>query len=232
MTATRQRILIAEDEPAIADNLVYVLESEGFAPQWVITGQAVLDAVAAAAPDLIVLDVGLPDMNGFDVCREVRRHSLLPIIFLTARDSEIDRVVGLEIGADDYVVKPFSPRELTARVRARLRTHGLASEATQCSAAEAGFVVDTARRTVRKGSNSLHLTCYEFRLFATLHGQPLRVFSREQLLAQAWDDPVGVFDRTVDTHIKTLRQKLRAANNGHDPIRTHRGVGYAYDPSA
>src|SRR5699024_9442106 len=116
-------ILIVEDEPAIADNIVYALRTEGFTPQWVRTGREALEQIHSDPPELMILDIGLPDMNGFDVCRQVRAKAALPVIFLTARDSEIDKVVGLEIGGDDYMVKPFSPRELTARIRARLRRH-------------------------------------------------------------------------------------------------------------
>lgn len=218
-------ILIAEDEPAIADNIMYALRTEGLTPHWVSTGAAALTAFRCEHPALVILDVGLPDMSGFEVCRQLRTESTTPIIFLTARGAEVDRVVGLEIGGDDYVIKPFSPRELTARVRARLR-----SQAPSGTPAVPGFTLQEDAQRIDHDGRTLDLTRYEFRLFSILLKQPRRVYGRDQLLAMAWDDPTGIFDRTVDTHIKTLRQKLRHATGGRDPIRTHRGIGYAYDP--
>lgn len=220
-----QRILIVEDEPSIADNIVFALKTEGFAPHWCRTGSEAKAAWDAQQPDLVVLDVGLPDTSGFDLCKYWRQHSDVPIIFLTARDSEIDKVVGLEIGGDDYVVKPFSPRELTARVRARLRNR----QPTPSSSASA-LVLDEPRQCASLGGAELNLTRYEFRLLSVLHGAPGRVFSRDQLLDLVWSDPTAAFDRTVDTHVKTLRQKLRVAGERVNPIRTHRGVGYSFDP--
>lgn len=220
-----QRILIVEDEPSIADNIVFALKTEGFAPHWCRTGAEALSACQTDPPALVLLDVGLPDISGFDLCRQLRQHSAVPIIFLTARDSEIDKVVGLEIGGDDYVVKPFSPRELTARVRARLRNFTPAT-----SPAALRLVLDEQRHSARLDEVELNLTRYEFRLLAVLHGAPGRVYSRDQLLEMIWTDPSAAFDRTVDTHIKTLRQKLKAAGERVNPIRTHRGLGYSYDP--
>ncbi len=215
-------ILVVEDEPAIADNIVYALKTEGFEPHWCRTGSDALLAFRARSPALVILDVGLPDTSGFEVCRSIRAQAATPIIFLTARDSEIDKVVGLEIGGDDYVTKPFSPRELTARVRARLRRHD--------GGGETGFQIDEAAQQVRLDGQALELTRYEYRLLAILLRQPRRVFSREQLLEQAWNDPTAAFDRTVDTHIKTLRQKIRAVAPQRNPIRTHRGEGYSLEP--
>lgn len=221
------RILIVEDEPAIADNIIYALQTEGFEPLWLRTGAEALETLSQATPALVVLDIGLPDMSGFEVCRSLRRHSDVPVIFLTARDSEIDKVVGLEIGADDYMVKPFSPRELTARVRARLRRHNPVAADDSASA----LVLNETEQWVSLAGKSLDLTRYEYRLLAVLLKQPRRVFSREQLLDQVWSDPAAAFDRTVDTHIKTLRQKIRERMPGYNPIRTHRGEGYSCEPS-
>ncbi len=226
MAMSAQRILIVEDEPSIADNIVFALRTEGFAPHWCRTGAEAQAHWQQRMPDLVLLDVGLPDTSGFELCKLLRQQSQVPIIFLTARDSEIDKVVGLEIGGDDYVVKPFSPRELAARVRARLRNHS----ATLESASPAGLVLDESSHSARIGACALNLTRYEFRLLAVLHAAPGRVYSRDQLLEQVWSDPSGAFDRTVDTHIKTLRQKLRAAGEQVNPIRTHRGLGYSFDP--
>lgn len=230
-----RRILIVEDEPTIADTLVYALKTEGFAPEWRTTGQAALATLDAGGFALVVLDVGLPDGSGFDVCKAIRARSAVPIIFLTARNTELDRVLGLELGGDDYLTKPFSPRELTARVKAILRrTNGSPSETPTVQSAvdkgaraAGGFVVDEERCTVAFRGVRLDLTRYEFRLLKTLVGKPGRVFSRDQLMAAAWEDPGASLDRTVDAHIKTLRTKLRTIAPEADPIQTHRGLGYS-----
>jgi two-component system catabolic regulation response regulator CreB len=175
-----------------------------------------------------VLDVGLPDMTGFDVCRALRTVSDVPVIFLTARDAEIDRVLGLELGADDYVVKPFSPRELVARVRARLRRHEQAAQA-RWRRIDA-FEIDREGRRVRYHGRLLELTRYEYGVLEALLARPDAVVSRAQLMDRVWAQAPDSSDRTVDTHIKTLRAKLRAATGADDdPIRTHRGLGYSLD---
>ena len=229
-------ILIIEDEPAIADTLLYALKTEGFDPQWCATGQAGLAALAAQEFTLVVLDIGLPDGSGFEFCKTIRARSQVPIIFLTARASEIDRVVGLEIGGDDYLVKPFSPRELTARVKAILRrTNGHAANpvaatstapVTPATPAPA-FVIDESRCLISYRGRALDLTRYEFRLLKVLLAQPGRVFSRDQLMSAAWEEPGASLDRTVDAHIKTLLAKLRGIDPTTDPIQTHRGLGYS-----
>ena len=224
------RILIVEDEPAIADTLVYALKTEGFAPEWRATGQEALAALAAGPFALVILDIGLPDLSGFEVCKQIRARSAVPVLFLTARQAEVDRVVGLEIGGDDYVVKPFSPREVTSRVKAILRR----SVTVQCnplgyiSQGPAGdFAVDEERCLIRFRGVALALTRNEYRLLKTLVARPGRVFSRDELMTAAWDDPGASLDRTVDAHIKMLRAKLRAAAPDADPIQTHRGLGYS-----
>lgn len=231
------RILIIEDEPSIADTLLYALATEGFSPHWCATGQAGIAALQAQAFDFVILDIGLPDGSGFEFCKQIRARSTVPILFLTARNSEIDRVVGLEIGGDDYLAKPFSPRELTARVKAILRrvspTPALDSQTTPQSPASSPaarlpwFSIDEARCLIRFRGLALELTRIEFRLCKTLISQPGRVFSREQLLDAAWDEPEASLDRTVDAHIKTLRAKLHAIDPAADPIKTHRGLGYS-----
>ncbi len=238
----RLRILVIEDEPAIADTLIYALKTEGFAPEWCTTGRAGLAALAAKPFAFVVLDVGLPDGSGFDVCKQIRARSAVPVLFLTARNSELDRVLGLELGGDDYLVKPFSPRELTARVKAILRrTNGgeaaaggdvraPVGQATGASGTEAlppEFAVDEERCAIRFRGAALELTRYEFRLLKTLVAKPGRVFSRDQLMTAAWEDPGASLDRTVDAHIKTLRAKLHAVAPDADPIQTHRGLGYS-----
>jgi two-component system catabolic regulation response regulator CreB len=229
------RILIVEDEPAIADTLLYALKTEGFVSEWCATGRAGLAALAAKTFALVVLDVGLPDGTGFEVCKVIRRTSAVPVIFLTARNAELDRVLGLELGGDDYLVKPFSPRELTARVKAILRRTGtnggaagggeLPSASPPAGAPE--FAVDDARCAISFRGMTVELTRYEFRLLKTFVAQPGRVFSRDQLMTAVWEDPGASLDRTVDAHIKTLRAKLRAIAPEADPIQTHRGLGYA-----
>ena len=222
-------ILIAEDEPAIADALRYALQTEGYAAEHVLLGRAVVPRVQAGAVDLVVLDVGLPDMTGFDVCRALRQVSDVPVIFLTARVGEVDRVLGLELGADDYVVKPFSPRELVARVRACLRRRSPPAQ-TRWQAVGA-FEIDREGRRIRYRGQLLDLTRYEYGVLEALLTRPGAVLSRAQLMDRVWAEAPDSSDRTVDTHIKTLRAKLRAAAGGQggDPIVTHRGLGYSLD---
>ncbi len=234
-------ILVAEDESAIADTIVYALRSEGFAAEHCLLGGEVVPRLRAGGIDLVVLDVGLPDMTGFDVCRGLRGFSDVPVIFLTARGSEIDRVLGLELGADDYIVKPFSPRELVARVRARLRRHAPPAMQTNAAASTAGdtrwqslgaFDIDREGKRLRFRGHLLDLTRYEYGVIEVLIARPGAVLSRAQLMDKVWADALDSSDRTVDTHIKTLRAKLRAVDEGSDPIHTHRGLGYSLDIGA
>ncbi|OAI09558.1 DNA-binding response regulator [Methylomonas methanica] len=225
MTAAK-RILIVEDEPAIADTLIYVLNSSGYQTEHVGLLQTALSRLQTDSFSLAILDVGLPDGNGFDLCRQLRRFSDIPVIFLTAHGDEIDRIVGLEIGADDYVTKPFSPREVAARVGVILRRLGTDTN-KPTSTPKTQFDLDSQAGRIRYCGHLLDLTRYEFLLLKLLIEHPERIFSREQLLERIWQDPGDVFDRTVDTHIKTLRAKLRLAAADQDPIRTHRGLGYS-----
>jgi two-component system, OmpR family, catabolic regulation response regulator CreB len=232
------QVLVVEDEVAIADTLLFALGSEGFATRWTrLAGEAL--AILRSEPiDLVILDVGLPDMTGFEACKSLRQFSTVPVMFLTARAAEVDRVVGLEIGADDYVVKPFSPREVVARVRAILKRSGAAgsgtpvasSPATGSAANAAEFHVDATRARIVFLGQALTLTPHEFRLLQKLLSQPQRVWSREQLLA-AIGQPADVgYERNVDGYIKSLRAKLREVDAGREPIQTHRGFGYSYQP--
>ena len=224
-------ILIVEDEPGIADTLAYALGTDGFEPLCCATGEAALQSLARRAPALVILDVGLPDLSGFELFKLIRARSDVPVVFLTARSDEIDRVVGLELGADDYVAKPFSPRELVARVRGVLRRSARASAAPASAPAAAPTTtpieIDDSRRRIRFYGRLLDLSRYEYGLLRTLAARPGHVYSREALLAQVWDDPGQSFDRTVDAHVKTLRAKLKAVAPAIQPIRTHRGSGYA-----
>lgn len=232
-------ILILEDEPSIAESLVFVLQAESFSTHWETLAYKALEYIKANAVDLVVMDVGLPDMTGFEACKQLRKFSEVPVIFLTARGAELDRVVGLEIGADDYVVKPFSPRELAARVKAilkRTRPSILVAEATVEVAiptkilAASEFAIDNERKIILYQQQLLNLTRLEFSLLQTLVNQPGRVFSREQLLDAVGINPDAGYDRNIDGHIKTLRAKLRAIDAGAEPIKTQRGFGYAYQP--
>ncbi|MFI5336025.1 MAG: two-component system response regulator CreB [Opitutales bacterium] len=221
-------ILVVEDEAAIAETITYALRTEGYQPLWKTTGREALAALVQQTVALVVLDVGLPDMSGFEVCREIQRRGPMPVIFLTARSSEVDKVVGLELGADDYLAKPFSPRELTARVRAVLRrSQGNGNGAPARPVAAPGWLHDEARCLISYHGHSLNLTRNEYRLLSALLASPGRVFSRDQLMVAAWEDPGAALDRTVDAHIKMLRAKLREVAPAADPIVTHRGLGYS-----
>ena len=222
-----KKILLVEDEPSIADTITYSLGTEGFECTWCATGEEGLAAVEKGAFELIILDVGLPDCSGFEVCKTIRRSKDTPIIFLTARADEIDRVVGLEIGGDDYMVKPFSPRELAARVKAVLRRFHPAGPSGEKSDKPKRFEVDEDRCLIRYHGHELSLSRYEYHLLRVLIQRPGWVFSREKLMDLVWDEPEMSMDRTVDAHIKSIRAKLRAAHSGQDPIKTHRSLGYS-----
>lgn len=234
------RILIAEDESGIADTLQYVLRTDGFVPVWCATAQEAITQFTAEPPALAILDIGLPDMNGFELFKRLQAlpgGAQVPMLFLTARSDEIDRVVGLELGADDYVAKPFSPRELVARVRTILRRSGRAGQAAPAPAAAVApppaaspavpFAVDAERMQIRYYGRLLELSRYEYGLLRLLVQRPGRVFTRDELLRLVWDESSESFDRTVDAHVKTLRAKLKAIAPDVEPIRTLRGTGYA-----
>jgi two-component system, OmpR family, catabolic regulation response regulator CreB len=230
-------VLIVEDELSIADTLVFALSGDGFTTHWVRLAREAVSCVEKGGFDFVILDVGLPDTSGFEACKAIRRTSEVPVLFLTARAEEIDRVVGLEIGADDYVVKPFSPREVAARVRAILKRTGARLAAAPSAAAghippgiPADFHVDHERRTVSYRNQRLKLTAHEFRLFAQLFAQPERVFSRQQLLDAIGAGADANYERNIDGHIRSLRAKIRELTPDRDPIQTHRGFGYSYRP--
>jgi DNA-binding response OmpR family regulator len=218
----RGLVLVVEDDPAIADLVQRYLLREGFGVHVEKDGTAALAAIRRLRPAAVVLDVGLPGMDGIEVCRTLRAEGdWTPILFVTARDDEVDRVVGLEIGGDDYVTKPFSPRELVARVRTVLRRGQPAAEVLQVGATR----VDVTQRRVWANDVEVPLTSMEFELLAQLMRRPKQVFERRQLLSTVWGYSV-TGTRTVDVHVAQLRAKLGAAS----PIRTVRGVGYAADP--
>lgn len=231
-------VLIVEDEAAIADSIAYALRTEGYAAQHVTLGEQALDLLRKpgdGAPALVLLDVGLPDMSGLEVCRQLRQFSDVPVIFLTARSDEIDRIVGLEIGADDYVSKPFSPRELVARIRVILRRVAVPARTAppvhSAMTGAAGFELRAAEARVLYRDQVLELTRYEFLLLQALLARPGHVLSRAQLMDRVWTDAPDTLERTVDAHVKSLRAKLRQIDAGADPIQTHRGMGYSLAPA-
>jgi two-component system, OmpR family, catabolic regulation response regulator CreB len=246
------RILLIEDEPGIADAILYALTRDGFVVEWKSTLREGLAAFDASV-DLVLMDVGLPDGSGFDGCREILRRRDVPVVFLTARAEEIDRIVGLEIGADDYVVKPFSPRELVARLRARLRARGARSMApapnlgdptvvtdsvTQGAVSApfpmhdvCGFCCDAERARITYRAHELDLTRTEYGILLALLAKPGRVLSRARLMELAWDEGSPSLERTVDAHVKSLRAKLKGVDPQSDPIETRRGLGYCLKES-
>ena len=226
-----QKILVIEDEQSIADTVLHSIEREGYEGHWLSRGLDALESLRQNHFALVVLDVGLPDINGFELCKKVRAFSTVPVIFLTARDDEIDRIVGLEIGADDYVTKPFSPRELGARIKTVLRRAGIPPQpavqtAIPTTCGNTLQVLPDRMQAVYCGQR-LELTRYEFGLLTLLAAEPGRVFSRETLMREVWGDDSPSLDRTVDAHVKSLRAKFREIDANLDPILTHRGSGYA-----
>jgi two-component system, OmpR family, response regulator BaeR len=224
-------ILVVEDEPKLAALLVDYLRAAGYAARVLTDGRDVVPAVRASPPALVLLDLMLPGQDGFEICRELRVFSGVPIIMMTARVEEIDRLLGLELGADDYICKPYSPREVVARVRAVLRRQ--AQQAARLANPEAqavpGLVIEPEAYRATLEGMALDLTPVEFRLLETLAAHPGRVFSRATLLERLYDDHRIVSDRTVDSHIKNLRRKLGEAAPGRDLIQSVYGVGYRLD---
>lgn len=217
-------ILLVDDEPAIRESLAFALRRDGFA---VSEAGSLREARALAGEaDLVILDLVLPDGNGLDFLRSLRARSDVPVIVLTSRDEETDRVVGLEIGADDYVLKPFSPREVAARVRAVLRRAAKATEPEEKPLREGTLVLDPRTRKASVGERELALSRTEFNLLALFLASPGRVFERGQILDAVWGSDVVVGDRTVDVHVKALRRKLEEAGGDPRVLETVRGVGY------
>lgn len=219
-----KQILIVDDEPAVADVLHFALRKAGFEVATVGTLAAARQSLRAQEPALVVLDLGLPDGDGLDLCRWLRQRSEVPVLMLTCRDEEIDRVLGLEQGADDYVVKPFSPREVVARVRSILRrTQGAKTPAVLT---HGGLMLSPQEHRVSVRGTVVDLTPREFDLLHTLMQSPSRVFSRDELVERAYRGEALVSGRTVDSHIKGIRRKFAAVDASFDPIETVYGVGY------
>jgi two-component system phosphate regulon response regulator PhoB len=221
------RILVVDDEPDLLELVRFNLTQAGFQVETAASGREALERLKSSVPDLLVLDLMLPDVSGNDICRQIRNDpslSELPIVMLTAKSEEVDRVVGFELGADDYVPKPFSPRELTLRVRAVLRRR--ASTPSPSTIVERGALrVDAERHRCFVSGEEIDLTAKEFRLLTTLMQRPGRVMTRERLLDEVWGSEITVTSRTIDTHLKRLREKLGVAG---DMIETVRGVGYRF----
>ncbi|MFW5431466.1 MAG: two-component system response regulator CreB [Methylophilaceae bacterium] len=219
-------ILIIEDEQAIADTLIYACKEANIQTTHYLLGHEGVAAITNQPFDFVVLDVGLPDMSGFDVCKQIRETSQVPILFLTARNHEVDRIVGLEIGADDYVTKPFSPREIVARIHAILR-RSQGQQKIMPEDSQQQFEVDDVALRIKFMGQHLTLTRYEYLLLKTLISHPKRVYARDQLMDIVWVNAEDTLERTVDAHIKTLRSKLRAVDVNTTVIVTHRGMGYS-----
>lgn len=221
-------VLLVEDEPAIADTLIYALQTEHFSVTHCLTGHEAIATYSPSNHSLIILDIGLPDLSGLDVCRHIRQHGSTPILFLTARNSETDRILGLELGGDDYVTKPFSPREIVARVRAILR-RTQSTPAPLPNVHASTWSHDASSMRILLHGTPLDLTAHEYKILCILMNAPGRVFSRDQLLTHAWVDPGSVTDRTIDAHIKSLRSKIRTCSPGAEAhIETRRGLGYSF----
>ncbi|MDC8771058.1 response regulator [Roseateles albus] len=239
MKHEERRILVVEDEPKLAAVLCDYLHAAGYVCEWLADGREALQRVqdsSQAKPAAMLLDLMLPGLDGLEVCRGVRLLSDLPIVIISARVDELDRLLGLELGADDYVCKPFSPREVVARVRALLRrADGRLTPAGQQGPAQpliGGFTVDEAGQRLAWEGQVLHLTPVEFKLLRLLLSQPGRVFERSQLLDAIHEDFRDVSDRVVDSHVKNIRRKLAALQPPQDCISAVYGVGYRFDPAA
>jgi len=222
------RILVVEDEEKLARLLADYLIAAGFRADCLGDGREVVPWIEANTPDLIILDIMLPGRDGLEICREVRAFSRVPIIMATARVEEIDRLLGLELGADDYICKPYSPREVVARVKAVLRR---ARTDPGASPPDKGLVLDEAGFRVRSPSGEVQLTTLEFHLLAALYREPGRILSRGQLMDRIYDDQRIVSDRTIDSHIKKLRKKLAELRPDEELIHSVYGAGYRYEPA-
>ena len=229
MSDEHYKVLIVEDEEQLASLLADYLQHAGYRTAHVRRGDEAVAAIRAEQPDLVLLDLMLPGKDGMEICRETRAFSDVPIIMVTARVEEIDRLLGLELGCDDYICKPFSPREVVARVKAVLRRYH--PQRIADDAGDPRMVLDEASYSVAFAGHRLDLTTVEFRLLATLVNKPGRIFTRDQLMDNIYSDHRIVSDRTVDSHIKKLRKKLGELMPDTDVIRSVYGVGYKYEPA-
>ena len=223
------KLLIVEDEVSIAEVVIAYAKREGFETVYASDGLEALDLFSSEEPDLIVLDLMLPKLNGEEVCRRIREKSSVPVIMLTARSSEADVVAGLDLGANDYVAKPFSPRVLMARIRAQLRPRESRDNLASGTVADGRIEIDPERVELRKDGNPIQVTKSEFLIFSTLASKPIRTWSREEIIRSALGDDYDGFDRTIDTYIKNLRKKLAEPGHENGWIKTIYGFGYRLD---
>lgn len=220
------RILIIDDEPHVGKHLTLALRKEAMVPIYASNAEEGLAKLKSEKIDLIVLDVGLPDINGFDLCKMIRRDSSVPIIFLSARDSEVDRILGLQIGGDDYVVKPFSFYELISRIKLRMRDRPVHHDDNEDKVASP-FVILADKRIIIYYGEKAKLSFYGYEILVLLINRQERVFTREELKEKIWEEPESCTDRNIDTKIKEIRSVLGKIRPDIDPIKTHRGVGYS-----
>jgi len=220
-----KKILVVDDEEKIVAILQAYLEKEGYTVAAAYDGREAIDAYRREGPDLIILDLMLPEISGWDVCREIRKESNVPIIMLTAREETTDKIIGLELGADDYVTKPFDPKEIVSRVRAVLR-RGTAAETPKSLIQLGDITIDTEKHSVHRGTKVIDLTAIEFEMYRMLAEKPGRVYSRAQILDRIQGDSYEGYERTIDTHIKNLRKKIDVPVNHEGNIVTVYGVGY------
>lgn len=230
MAAMQRTVLVVDDDPHIRDLLTFALQKAGLATREAADGEAALADIAASAPDLVVLDINMPRMDGIEVCRRIRAQGDLPVLFLSSRDDEIDRVLGIELGADDYVVKPFSPREVVARVAAILRRTARTSPAEPSGMLSHGrLTLDADGWRARWDGAEVPLTVTEFSIVRVLADGPRRVFSRDAIIDRVHGPGFAMTDRTIDSHVRNLRIKFAAAG-GSDVVETRAGVGYQLGP--
>ncbi len=228
MHRMQRTILIVDDDPHIRELLAFALAKAGLSTCAAKDGEEALEQVAASRPDLVILDINMPRMDGLEVCRRLRAHTSLPILFLSSRDDEIDRVVGMELGGDDYVVKPFSPREVVARVTAILRRAGSPAAPNAISEARLSkgrLTLDTDGWVARWGDQEVALTVTEFGILRALAAAPAKVFSRDAIIDRLHGPGFALTDRTIDSHVRNLRSKF-ARVGGHDVVETRAGIGY------
>ncbi len=225
-----KQILVVDDDLHIREVVVFALEKAGMRALQAGDGMEALKIFTASAPDLIILDISMPELDGLEVCRQIRKKSDTPILFLSSRDEEIDKILGLELGGDDYVTKPFSPRELIARVNAILKrkTGGQVPNASH-KLTQGSLTMDTASYTARCGDNTVPLTATEFALLLALFRHPEKVFTRDELMNHAYDANITVSDRTIDSHIRRIRGKFATFVSG-EVIVTNHGIGYKLGP--
>jgi two-component system, OmpR family, response regulator BaeR len=225
---SKQKILIVEDEENIAEVLIAYCQRNGYSVHHLCSGSDVIDYIKANHVDLMLLDLMLPDINGFEICKQLRLFSQLPVIMVTAKSEEIDRLFGLEFGADDYICKPFSPREVIARIKAVLRRfdNNSTQQSTKNIIEQSGFIIEPDKYKVTFKGSFLELTPIEFKVLELLLNNVERVFSRNEIMNQVYVDTADVSDRNIDTHIKNIRRKIHYISTGSNPICSVYGVGY------